>query len=176
MEKPTPKQLKTIQEGMFTLTTYINRKNELQARIFKDPTNQLVFAKRVASIEEAEDAFYKMIARQEQRIFLRKHIYDGRYAGHLSVFREKEPDTYTVFFFRKGVRGVSRRHREVIVVPFSSKEEMFSFFIKVFNKAVEVYGVGSDKCALQEERHTDKKVARPSFSIKEEFLTKVVEL
>lgn len=171
-----PKELRVLEEGPFRLITYLNKKKELQARINKAPTGQLVFAKKVKSVEEAEDALYKMAARQEQRVFLRKYTHNNKYCGHMSVFRETEPDTYTVFFFRVSGKGLSRRFREKIQVAFSSKEEMFEFFLKVFTELKLTYGIGSDKFALEEEKYSSQKVVRPTFSIKETFLTKVGEI
>ncbi len=161
------RQLRVVKEGLFTLTTFINSKKELQARVTKAPTNQLVFSKKVASIEDAEDNLYKMIARQEQRIFLRKYIHKGMYSGHMSVFRENEPDTYTIFFFRTATRGLSRKHRESVVIPFQARDEMFSFFIKVFNQLVEVYGV---QTLEDTSANRNSKKSGTGFSINEHFL------
>lgn len=144
--------------------------------IRKADTDQVVFSKKGATEEEAHAALHKIVARQEQKIFMRKYMQDNVYKGHMSVFKENEPDTYSFFFFRRKTRGVARKFQEKININFTSNTEMVEFFLKVFEKLVETYGVSSDTCAFEEEKHSNAKVARPSFSITETFLTPIKEI
>lgn len=151
-------------------------KGVVTAVIRKVDTDQVVFSKKGATEEEAVAALEKIVARQQQKIFMRRYVVENAYKGHMSVFKENDPDTYSVFFFRRKTRGVARRFQEKIQIKFTSNTEMVEFFLKVFEKLVETYGVGSDKGWLEAESYSNIKVARPSFSITESFLTPIKEI
>lgn len=166
----------TIEEGSYQLNVYTSRRDGLKAHIIKATSGQVVFHRKVASMEAAKAALDKIIKREGQRVFLRKYLHKTIYSGHMSVFEEEKPDTYTVLFFRKSARGLSRRFREEVTAHFENRHEMLEFFMKVFPALTEAFGVEADRARLQEEIRWGTKVASAKFSIKETFLTKGIEI